>query len=177
MRAGHGDATVVLLLGADGDQVLIRREPVDGIQSKVAVAIEIDKAIHRPGGAADDDEATLGVFFARAVVGSGGDGERSFLVFWIVHADGCRLQVGSSETAGGRFDELLDATLIGAANFQRAGQRKTCCSSFHAVDDRLSAVICDERNFVPETNDLTEGIHVDNQIFIERDSPATQKAG
>src|SRR5438552_842326 len=48
LRAGHRNAAVFRLLRANGNQIFIRRQPVDGVQSQVIVAVEIDESVGGP---------------------------------------------------------------------------------------------------------------------------------
>src|SRR3989442_7907211 len=52
LGARHGDPAIVLFLRPDGDQILIRRKPVHGIQGQVAIAVEAEERTCRPPGAA-----------------------------------------------------------------------------------------------------------------------------
>src|ERR1051326_6241255 len=55
----HVERAIRRLLGPDGDEVFIRREPVEHVGEQVAVAVETEESVLRPAGGSDDDEAAV----------------------------------------------------------------------------------------------------------------------
>ena len=89
----HRDAPVLWRFRADRDQVFIRREPVDGVHGKVAVAVEINKSVHGPRRASDHHEPSLRILFSGRVAAGSGESERPLFILRIVHIDRRRTQV------------------------------------------------------------------------------------
>src|SRR5712692_10845814 len=87
LGARHGDPAIVFFLRPDGDQILIRRKPVHGIQGQVAIAVEADERIGRPPGAANDHEAPLRILLPSTVSSGRPDGQGAFFVLWIAGID------------------------------------------------------------------------------------------
>src|SRR3954470_4198162 len=53
------DAPIFGVLGADRDQVLLLREPVDGVQEEIAVALDAERAVAGEVRVAERDDARL----------------------------------------------------------------------------------------------------------------------
>src|SRR6185369_8938591 len=106
LRLGHGDAAIVLFFGTNGDEILVRGEPVHGVESEVAIAVEADEGVRKPVGTADDHEAALGIFLAGGVGTGSGQGQRAFLVFWIVGINRRRIEFFSGQAGIGRAEQL-----------------------------------------------------------------------
>src|SRR5258707_6793859 len=62
LRTGQGDAAVFGLFGGNGDQVLVGRKPIHGIQGPIAIAVESDEGIGSPWGADDKHASALRTF-------------------------------------------------------------------------------------------------------------------
>src|SRR5258706_15026994 len=67
LRTGQGDAAVFWVFWANGDQVLVGRKPIHGIQGQIAIAVESDEGICSPFGAAGKHESALRNFSAGVV--------------------------------------------------------------------------------------------------------------
>src|SRR4029077_6431985 len=63
LRTGHIDLAIFRRLRPNGNPVFIRRKPIHRVQSKITIAIESDERICNPGRTANDDEASLRIFF------------------------------------------------------------------------------------------------------------------
>ena len=73
------------LVGPDGDEIIIRREPVHHVQEQVAIAIEAQNIVRHPVGAAHHHKAAL--LRGRLHRAGGGDGQRTFLILLRIDAD------------------------------------------------------------------------------------------
>src|SRR5258708_11046496 len=78
LRTGQGDAAVFGLFGANGDQVLVGRKPIHGIQGQIPNTVESDEGIGSPCGAADNHESALRIFSAGVVSTGIGEGPLPF---------------------------------------------------------------------------------------------------
>src|SRR5262245_2617525 len=100
LTLGHRHRAVGDALGADRNKVFLLRQPVDRVQEQIRVALELECAVRREVGVADDHKA--GLFFGvHALAGRRADGERAFLVL-------ARLIIG---TLSGR-DLVLSVALL-----------------------------------------------------------------
>ena len=66
LRFRQDDAAVRRILGPNGDEVFILRQPIDGVQEQVAIALQACPLVGGKGGIADDDEARALAGVARA---------------------------------------------------------------------------------------------------------------
>src|SRR5262249_36841357 len=98
LSAGQRDATVIAILWPNGNQILIRRQPIHGIERQIAIAIEADERVCHPGGAADNHEAALRVFLAGVVGSRGGDSQGPFRVFGVARVNRWAIQLDGGKT-------------------------------------------------------------------------------
>src|SRR6266404_1396651 len=177
LRARQGDTAIFRLFGANGNQVFVGRKPVHNVQSQIAIAIESKKGIGSPRGTADHDEAALRIFLAGGVVTGGSDGQRTFFVFRIAGINFRRIQLFRGQARLRRTKQFLYGSLAADFDVEGTGNRKTSGGAFHLADDGVRVVTGDQGDLGAESGKLADGIHVQNQVFVDRNAPILQDAG
>src|SRR5215467_3083999 len=116
------EATILRLPRPDGDQVLIRSQPIGSIECQIPITVETNKGIRRPGRTANYHKATLRVLLAGVVGSCRSHQQGTPGVLWVAGVDCRSIQLRCSEARLGRAEEFLNAGFVSVLGFKRTGQ-------------------------------------------------------
>src|SRR6202007_758149 len=119
----------------------------------------------------------LGIFFAGVGRSRSSNRHGAFFVLGIVGVDVRGIQLVGGKAGLGGTEKFLDRGLRAAFYFDGARERESGGGALHFADDGMGVVASDQGDLRTEAGELTDGIHVQDQIFVDRQAPALENGG